>query len=73
MTILGVPINIANRKAIGEGTTLAVATGQIVKPILKRVIGITAVVTRECRITKAYQQSNYERVLAHLSPRRKRA
>jgi len=51
MTILGVPINIANRKAIGEGTTLAVATGQIVKPILKRVIGIATIVAREGRMT----------------------
>jgi hypothetical protein len=37
---LSVPINVADRKAVGEGTTIAVAASQIVKPILKRAIGI---------------------------------
>jgi hypothetical protein len=54
-------------KGVGERATVAVANGQIVKPILKRVIGNSAVVTSEGRITTANQQSNHERVLAHLS------
>ena len=55
MTILSVPIDVADRKAVSEGAALAVATGQIVEPILKRVVGITAVVTCEGRITEANQ------------------
>src|ERR1700758_3961118 len=39
--------------------------------MLKRIIGITAVVTRERRISKPNQQCNHCRVLAHLSSLRK--
>ena len=52
MTVLYVPLNVADRKAISEGATLTVATSEIVKPIPKRLVGIAAVVTRESRITK---------------------
>jgi hypothetical protein len=52
MTVLRVPINVADRKAVSEGAALAVTTGEIVKPILKRVIGIAAVVACEGRIEK---------------------
>jgi len=55
MTIVGVPINVVDRKPICEGAALPVATGEIVKPILKRIVGITAVVAREGRIAQASQ------------------
>ena len=53
MTVLYVPLNVADRKAIREGATLTVATSEIVKPILKRLVGIAAVVTRKGRINEA--------------------
>jgi hypothetical protein len=55
MAILRIPINVADRKAVSEGAALPVATGQIVKLVLERVVGITAVITREGRIAEANQ------------------
>jgi hypothetical protein len=55
MAVLRVPVNVADRKTVCEGAALSVAAGEIVKSILKRLVGVAAVVTCQGRITEANQ------------------
>jgi len=45
MAVLRVPLNVADGKTVSEGAALPVAICQIVKPVLKRIIDITAIVS----------------------------
>ena len=67
--VVCVPLNIADRKAVSEGAAPPVATSEVVKPELERIVVVTTIVTRKGRITEASQQCNYHCALAHLSSR----